>query len=117
MLMNIKHAFFILIGTAALFLTWPYAFDWMRGGGNILNFPSFFIDAIKAGKTAAFLSIDMAIAWVVYLVWVVPDAKKIGLGAKWGWFFFFLSYVQVSMAFPFYLVVRERFLEKQNRAG
>jgi Terpene cyclase DEP1 len=117
MLTNIKHAFFTLIGVAALFLTWPHAFDWMRAGGNILNPFAFFRDAIKVGGTASFLSIDMAIAWVVYLVWVVPDAKRIGLGAKWGWFFFALSYVQVSMAFPFYLVARERFLAKQKREG
>ncbi|MDH6247929.1 DUF2834 domain-containing protein [Mycobacterium sp. OTB74] len=112
---NIRHAFFILAGVAALLLTWPHAFQWMANGGNILNPVAFFGDAIKAGGTAAFLSIDMAIAWLVFMVWVVFDAKRIGLGYKWGWFFVLLSYIGVSMAFPFYLVTRERYVAKHDR--
>lgn len=109
-----RQAFFILIGIAALFLTWPYAIQWMQDGGNILNPISFFADAINAGGAAGFLSIDMAIAWVVYMVWVPGDAKRIGLGAKTGWLFVALSFIGVSMAFPFYLACRERHLNKQG---
>jgi Protein of unknown function DUF2834 len=111
---NLRHAFFVLIGIAALILTWPHAFDWMRGGGNILNPVQFFADAMAPGGTAAFLSIDMAIAWIVFMVWVVFDSRRIGMGMKWGWFFVALSYVGVSMAFPIYLVARERFLDHRN---
>ena len=114
---NFRHAFFLVFGIAALFLTWPHAFDWMRNGGNILDPFQFFGDAIKAGGTAAFLSIDMAIAWVVFMVWVVGDAHRIGMGYKWGWFFVALSYVGVSMTFPVYLITRERFLDRRAKAG
>ncbi|WP_221793824.1 DUF2834 domain-containing protein [Aquisediminimonas sediminicola] len=114
---SIRHGFFIIIGIAALFLTWPYAFEWMRAGGNILNAVDFFGDAINAGGTAAFLSLDMAVAWLVFMVWVVGDARRIGLGAKAGWGFVVLSWIGVSMAFPFYLVVRERHLDRQRQAG
>jgi hypothetical protein len=112
---NIRHAFFLLTGAVALVLTWPHAFDWMAAGGNILNPISFFRDAMAPGGTAAFLSIDMAIAWLVFMVWVVFDAKRIGLGCKWGSFFIALSYIGVSMAFPVYLVTRERYLDKHRR--
>jgi hypothetical protein len=111
---NIRHAFFVLVGIAALILTWPHAFEWMRGGGNILNPIQFFADAMAPGGTAAFLSIDMAIAWVVFMVWVLFDTRRIGMGMKWGWFFVALSYIGVSMAFPVYLVVRERFLDRSS---
>lgn len=114
---TLRHAFFLILGVAALFLTWPHAFDWMRNGGNILDPVQFFADAIGAGGTAAFLSIDMAIAWVVFMVWVVFDAHRIGMGYRWGWFFVALSYIGVSMAFPVYLVTRERFLDRQTRAA
>jgi hypothetical protein len=87
----------------------------MADGGNILNPVEFFGDAINAGGTAAFLSIDMAIAWLVFMVWVVFDAKQIGLGYRWGWIFVALSYIGVSMAFPVYLVTRERYLARQAR--
>jgi hypothetical protein len=112
---NIRHGFYIVAGVVALFLTWPHAFDWIAHGGNILNPVAFFGDAIGAGGTAAFLSIDMAIAWLVFMVWAVSDSKRIGLGQKWGWTFVALSYIGVSMAFPLYLVTRERFLaSRQN---
>lgn len=112
---NIKHAVFLILGIVALIVTWPHAFDWMRAGGNILNPIDFFRDAIEAGGTAAFLSLDMLVAWIVIMIWVVFDTQRIGMGAKWGWFFVALSYVGVSFMFPVYLIVRERFLDKRGR--
>ncbi|MCW2816098.1 MAG: hypothetical protein JWN84_3553 [Nocardioides sp.] len=114
MWMNIRHALYVGLGAAALVLTWPYAFDWMDAGGNILDPSAFFGDAIKAGGTASFLSIDMLIAWAVFMVWVVTDATRIGLGTRWGVAFVLLSYIGVSMAFPVYLVTRERFLHRRG---
>ena len=112
---NIKHAVFLILGIVALIVTWPHAFDWMRAGGNILNPIDFFRDAIEAGGTAAFLSLDMLIAWIVIMIWVVFDTQRIGMGMKWGWFFVLLSYVGVSFMFPVYLITRERFLDKRGR--
>jgi hypothetical protein len=112
--MSFRHATFVVLGVAALFLTWPHAFDWMADGGNILNPIDFFGDAIDAGGTAAFLSIDMAIAWVVFMIGVVGDAPRAGMRRRTGWLFVALSYVGVSMAFPLYLVVRERHLAKSR---
>ncbi|KRF17042.1 hypothetical protein ASG90_06835 [Nocardioides sp. Soil797] len=110
MALNVKHALFVVLGLVALVTTWPHAFDWMRDGGNILNPLDFFGDAIDAGGTAAFLSIDMLIAWAVFMVWVVADTSRIDMGARWGWLFVLLSYIGVSLAFPVYLVARERYL-------
>ncbi|MES2682014.1 MAG: DUF2834 domain-containing protein [Pseudomonadota bacterium] len=114
---NVKHTIFVVLGIAAFFLTWPHAFDWMRAGGNILNPLAFFGDAIKVGNTAAFLSIDMAIAWLVFMIWVVFDCQRIGMGYKWGWFFVAMSYIGVSLTFPVYLVVRERYLDRRRAVG
>lgn len=112
--MAIRPATFVVLGVAALFLTWPHAFEWMGDGGNILDPIDFFGDAIDAGGTAAFLSIDMLIAWVVFMIWVVGDAARIGMGYRTGWLFVALSYIGVSMAFPIYLVVRERHLARSG---
>ena len=111
---TLKHGIFILLGIIALVTTWPYAFDWMESGGNIFNPIQFFNDAISPGGTAAFLSIDMAIAWIVFMIWVVFDTQRIGMGMKWGWFFVALSYIGVSFAFPVYLVARECFIDNKN---
>lgn len=112
MITHVRHTAYLVAGLVALVMTWPHAFDWMGDGGNILNPLDFFGDAIDAGGTAAFLSLDMLIAWAVFMVWVVTDATRIGLGQRWGWFFVVLSYIGVSMAFPVYLVTRERYLAR-----
>jgi len=117
MVVKIRHAFFLVMGIIAMVLTWPHAFDWMRAGGNILDPLDFFGDAIAAGGTAAFLSIDMLVAWIVFMVWVVFDTQRIGMGMKWGWFFVALSYIGVSFTFPVYLITRERFLDRRNNTA
>jgi hypothetical protein len=111
---TIRHTFYLVLGIAAFFLTWPHAFQWMSEGGNILNPVAFFGDAIAHGRTAAFLSFDILFMWVTYMIWVVTDAHRIGLGYKWGVFFLLFSYVGVSLAFPVYLIVRERFLDSHG---
>src|SRR3546814_17828873 len=89
----------------------------MRACGHILNPVQFFADALAPGGTAAFLALDMAVAWAVFMGWVVFDTRRFGTGMKWGWFFVFLSYIGVSMAFPFYIVARERFLDQRSQLG
>jgi len=116
MVTNVRHALYVTLGVVALLVTWPHAFDWMGDGGNILNPLDFFGDAVDAGGTAAFLSLDMLIAWTVFMIWVVTDARRIGMGSKAGWGFVLLSYIGVSLAFPCYLVARERFLARQQAA-
>lgn len=112
---NFKHAVLLLLGVGSLFVVWPFAFDWMRGGGNIMNPVSFFTDVYELGGAPAFLTVDIAVAWLAFMIWVVPDAKRIGLGAGWGWAFIGLSYLGTCFAFPVYLVVRERHLDRQAR--
>lgn len=111
---NIRHGFYLLIGIGSLFVVWPFAFQWMQNGGNILNPLSFFTDVWKLGGAPAFLTTDIAVAWLTFMVWVVGDAKRIGLGSKWGWGFVALSYLGTCFAFPVYLVVRERHLARSG---
>jgi len=112
---TLKHAFFVLIAFGSLFIAWPFAFDWIRDGGNILDPVPFFADVYKLGGAAAFLTVDIAVAWIAFMVWVATDAARIGLGARWGWLFVALSYLGVCFAFPLYLVVRERHLMRKGR--
>ena len=115
--MSIKHVLFVIIAVGATIAAWLHGFAWMADGGNILNLPSFFLDAYRSSPSAAFLTIDILAAWLVFMIWVVPDATRIGLGARWGWIFVALSFVGTCFAFPLYLVVRERHLDRQGRAA
>jgi Terpene cyclase DEP1 len=109
-----KHILYIALAIGSVIWAWTHAFAWMAGGGNIINLPSFFIDSYKSGSAAAFLTIDIAVAWGVFMLWVVGDAAKIGLGAGKGWLFVGLSFLGTCFAFPLYLVVRERHLAKSG---
>jgi hypothetical protein len=106
--MPVRHIIYILLAVASLIWAWSHGIAWMAGGGNLINLPSFFIDSYKSGSAAAFLTIDIAVVWATFMIWVVGDAAKIGLGAKTGWIFIALSFLGTCFAFPLYLVVRER---------
>lgn len=112
--MNIRHALYAIAAIVSLVWAWSQGFAWMQAGGNLLNLPSFFIDAYKSGPAAAFLTVDILVAWGVFMVWVVGDARAIGLGAKWGWIFVALSFLGTCFAFPLYLIKRDRHLARTN---
>jgi hypothetical protein len=115
--MPTKHLIFIAAAFGSLIAAWYHAFAWMAGGGNLINLPSFFIDSYNSGSAAAFLTIDIAVAWGVFMIWVVGDAAKVGLGAKTGWIFVALSFLGTCFAFPLYLVMRDRHLAKTGQTA
>jgi hypothetical protein len=110
----LRHILYVVLALVSLVWAWSHGFAWMMAGGNLLNLPSFFIDAFNSGHAAAFLTIDILAAWLVFMIWVVGDARKIGLGAGKGWLFVGLSFLGTCFAFPLYLVVRERHLERSG---
>lgn len=112
--MSIKHGVFVIVAIGSAVAAWLHGLAWIAAGGNILNLPSFFLDSYNSGSAAAFLTIDILAVWIVFMVWVVGDAIKIGLGARWGWIFVALSFVGTCFAFPLYLVLRERHVDRQG---
>jgi hypothetical protein len=117
MTLSFKHLSFIGIALTSLVLAWMHGIAWIEAGGNLLNLPSFFLEAYASGSAAAFLTIDILAAWAAFMIWVVPDATRIGLGARTGWTFLALSFLGTCFAFPIYLVVRERHLSRKGNQG
>jgi hypothetical protein len=111
-----KHILYSALALLGLVASWLHGLAWMAAGGNIFNLYSFFRESYASGHAAAFLTIDILVAWGVFMIWVVGDAKKIGLGVGKGWLFLALSGLGTCFAFPLYLVVRERFLDRQGSA-
>jgi len=114
--MTVRHLLFIVAALVSLVWAWSQGLVWMTAGGNLLNLPSFFVDAYRAGSAAAFLTIDILFVWGVFIVWVIGDARRIGLGTKWGVGFALLSLLGTCFAFPLYLVARERRLDADRAA-
>ena len=116
MSISIKHLVYVVLAVIALVAAWSHGLAWMASGGTLLNLPSFFIDAYNSGSAAAFLTIDIVVVWLVFMIWVVGDSQRIGLGARQGWIFVALSFLATCFAFPLYLVVRERFLSRVGKS-
>lgn len=114
--MNMRHILYALVAFGSLIWVWSHGLAWMTNGGNLLNLPSFFIESYRSGDAAAFLTIDIAVVWAVYMIWVVIDARKIGLGTGTGTAFLLLSFLGTCFAFPLYLIRRERFLASREGA-
>lgn len=115
--MGIRHALYILIAFLSAAAAWWHGIAWVREGGNLLLLQTFFLDAYRSGSAAAFLTIDILAVWIVFMIWVVPDAVRTGLGARKGWLYFGLSFIGTCFAFPLYLVARERHLARVRAAG
>lgn len=115
--MMIRHAIYAIAAIASLIWAWSYGFTWAAEGGNLMNLPSFFIDSFNSGSAAAFLTIDILVVWGAFMLWVIPDAQRIGLGTKTGVIFLLLSFLGTCFAFPLYLIRRERHLAAQQQAG
>lgn len=115
--MTTRHALYIAIGTLSAAAAWWHGIAWVQGGGNLLLLPTFFLDAYHSGSAAAFLTIDILAVWIVFMIWVVPDAKHVGLGASKGWLYLALSFIGTCFAFPLYLVARERHLARTGAVG
>lgn len=114
--MSLKHIVFIAAALISSVWAWSLGIAWVTAGGNLLNLPSFFVDAYRSGPAAAFLTIDILFVWGIYIVWVIGDAQRIGLGTKWGVGFALLSFLGTCLSFPLYLVVRERKLAGERAA-
>lgn len=110
--MTIRHALYMVAALVSLVWAWKLGFAWVAGGGNLINLPSFFVDAYSGGPAASFLTVDILFAWGVFMVWAVSDARAIGLGTKVGLTFVLLSFLGTCFAFPLYLLVRERHLAR-----
>jgi Terpene cyclase DEP1 len=115
--MTVRHLLYIALAVTSVVWAWSHGFAWMAAGGNLLNLPSFFVDSYRSGSAAAFLTIDIAVAWAVFMIWVLGDAAKVGLGARMGWIFIALSFLGTCFAFPLYLVLRERHLDKVGKSA
>ncbi len=109
-----RHALFVAAAAISLVWVWTKGFGWPTEGGNLINLPGFFMDAYNSGNAAAFLTIGNLFVWGVFLVWVIADAKRIGLGTGTGVTFAMLSLLGMCFAFPLHLVRRERWLERRN---
>ena len=113
----IRQSLYLVLAIVGLFWAWshglPWTITWFVEGSNPANVPLFFYEffnsAYIASPTAAFLTVDLLGAWFTFLVFVLPEAKRLKM--PYGWVYFLVACtLGVCFAMPLFLFFRERTL-------
>ncbi len=89
--------------------------EWNAGEASLATLLRFnwavFFSSGFANPGAAFLSVDAIIGTAAFLCWMFPEARKLGM--RHAWIYLVLTFgVAFAVAFPAFLFMRERKLER-----
>ena len=108
-------AAYAVVSAAALAGTWSHnlAFLATPDHGGVAGF----LRGTMANHAAASISLDLAFLGVALMVWMVVEARRLGI--RFVWVYVTLSFlVAISVMFPLFLIARERRLaEGAGRAA
>lgn len=99
---------YLAIAAAALIGTWSQnlAFLALPDNGGAAGF----IRASMANPAAASISIDLLFCCLAAFVWMIVEARRLGI--RFVWIYIVLSFViAVSVMFPLFLIARQRRME------
>ena len=116
---EVRKYLYLGLSIAGLVLAWshgiPWTMQWLADGGNLLNIPAFFhdffVDAYVPNHAASFITIDLVGSWFAFLVFVFPEAKRLGMRNAWAYFLAACT-LGNCFAFPLFLFNRERALSR-----
>lgn len=89
--------------------------EWKSGEVSLAAFLAFdFLEFFASGFVnpgAAFLTVDALVCGTAFLCWMIPEARKLGMRHWWVYIVLTLG-VAFAVAFPFFLLMRERRLSQ-----
>ncbi len=105
--MKLREPLYALLALCGLIGTWHYNLQYFAQGGS-----ASLLDFVRQGlvnPASTSLTLDLTVAFVVFVVWVFPEARRIGM--RFAWIYPLLgAFLAFSFAFPLFLYVRERHL-------
>lgn len=111
--MTPRQFIYLALAIAGLLLTGYHNFMFVQASGGTFS-PGAFIDGVFASNhAAASIGWDITVACIAFVVWLLHEAKRIGM--KHGWVYVVLTFcVAFAFAGPLFLFMRERHLARQN---
>lgn len=98
-----------LIAVIALIATWWNNIAYIADGGKLTRF---FLDGY-ANYASSSLTNDLLLLAVAAIVFMVVEARRLGI--KYVWMYVVASFaVAISVAFPLFLIARERVLSERK---
>mgnify|MGYP003683113769 CR=1 FL=1 len=101
---------YLVIGAAALILTWVHIPSYM-GSGVVDANVQFWKDAlVNANPASTFLAVDILFLALAVEIWMVVESRRLGM--KYVWLYIAIAtFTGISFAVPLYLAMREKHLQ------
>ncbi len=113
--MSIREMMYALLAVLGLLLPWHYNLQFMAATPGLFDLLEFVRQAM-VNPASASLSLDLIVAFTAYCVFVIAEARRIGM--RHGWIFVALGLcVAFACAFPLFLLLRERHLRRRAAAA
>ena len=111
MQLSFRQGLYAALAVAGLIGTWFFNLQFMAEAGG--SFPVLeFVRGGYSNPAAASLTNDLLVALLSFLVWSFAEARRLGL-RHW-WWVVVVTFGVAAVAFPLFLLVRERRLAAQQ---
>lgn len=108
--MSGREIFYALAALAGLLLPWYFNLEFAQQTGTLLDLGTFIGQSLSTPASSS-LTMDLTVAFVVFVVWSVIEGRRIGLRSWWV-YPLLGTFVAFACAFPLFLLMRERRLRQ-----
>lgn len=108
--MRTREAIYLGLAVAGLCLTWYHNIAFFNEVGSPFAIRAF-IEAVFVNHASSSIGWDITIACAAFIVWMLPEAKRLGM--PHAWLYVVLTFtVAFAFAAPLFLYMRERQLAR-----
>ena len=108
-----RQLVYAVLAVAGVVATWWFNLRFMAASGGAFSAVDF-VRAGYANDAAASLTNDLTIGTLTFMVWSFAESRRLGMRHWWVWVVLTFG-VAFAMAFPLFLLVRERRLAARVR--
>lgn len=108
--MRAREAIYIALAVAGLCLTWYHNLAFFRETGDPFAIGAF-ISAVFVNHASASIGWDITIACAAFIVWMLHEAKRIGMSHAWVYVVLTFT-IAFAFSAPLFLYMRERHLAR-----
>jgi hypothetical protein len=112
MRLSASTAIYALLAVLGAALPWFFNLQFLAAAGDLLDF----MRAGFANPAVASVTVDIIVASVTFLIWMVMEARRLRM-RHW-WIYIVLTFsVAFACAFPLFLMMRQRRLRQLEAAN
>lgn len=108
--MSAREMFYAAAALAGLALPWYFNLEFAQQAGTLFDLGAFVSQSLSTPASSS-LTMDLTVAFAVFLVWSVIEGRRIGL-RSWWLYPLLGALVAFACAFPLFLLMRERRLRQ-----